>query len=151
MRGEYRWPAAGAGLVLIVLSAAPVVASPKDLPMKYVGGDTCVDVAPTAEIRADHPSNRGKSKKVEWIVDKDQRREYHWQIVYKGDGEDLIGPVEPIGCSEKKTDSKKTRDVAEGDQREWVYKVVVSECDEDGSVGEVLCETDPIIIIKGGP
>lgn len=149
MRGELRWPAAA--VALAVLGGTPAEAGPKDVPIKYVGGETCVEVAESVEIYADHGHNWGKSKKVEWIVDKEQRKRYHWQVVYKGDGDDLIGPVEPIACSEKKTESKKTRDVSEGERAEWVYKVVVSECGDDGSVAEVMCETDPIIVIKGGP
>ena len=151
MRGVSRWPVAAVGVLAALLCASSAVAGPKDLPIKYVGGDVCVDVAESAEIYSDYSRNWGKSKKVEWIVDEDQRQMYHWQVVHKGDGDDLIGPVEPIACDKKKTESKKTREVAEGDQAEWVYKIVVSECGDDGEQGEVMCETDPIIVIKGGP
>lgn len=151
MRAELRWPIVPVGFALVVLTTSVAGAWPKDVPIKYVGGDACVEVAESVEIYADHSRNWGKSKKVEWIVDRDQRGQYHWQVVHKGDGEDLIGPVEPVDCRSKKTESKKTRDVAEGEQAEWVYKVVVSECDDDGGPGEVLCETDPVIIINGGP
>ncbi len=128
-----------------------VAATLKDVPIRYVGGDECVQVAESVEIYADQPWNEGKQKKVEWIVDDEQKHMYYWEIIYKGDGEDLIGPVAPIDCKKKKTDSKETRDVGQGEIYNWVYKVVVYECDENREPGPLMCETDPVIVIKGGP
>lgn len=151
MRGGSRSFAIFVGAAIAVMGSTGVEAKPKDTAVEYVGGSTCVEVAASVEIYSDHWRNWGKPKRVEWTTVDDQKHQYYWEIVYKGNGDDLIGSVDPIDCSSRTTGSKTTRDVGEGAQAEWVYKIVVSQCDEEGNQDEVLCETDPIIIINGGP
>ena len=139
-------------LVLVLGTAFhPLFAGPKEVRIRKADDGSCVDVPESVEIYAANGVNPGfaKSKKAEWKAD--QRGEYYWEVVYKGDGDDLLGPIDPIDCSERKTKSKDTDKVAQGNTEDWVYKIVVHECDEDGQKGAFVCETDPIIVIKGGP
>lgn len=127
--------------------------------LKYLGvsnacaaSSACVDVADTISIWKATSGNSGRPKKVRWWVDNSQKKDYYWEIEYKGmvADENWLGKADPytIKCNSNKVTSKKPNpaDLAAGDLT-WPYQVTVYKCTDDKKQGACLCKTDPRIAI----
>lgn len=112
-------------------------------------GDECVMARPVnASIWKGKDKYKGKPNKVKWWVDEAQKKEYSWDIVYKGpDSKNWIGPVTAIDCNKKSTKSKAVLgDLHDGINLEWSYQITVWKCEKNQRV-RCLCMTDPRIEI----
>lgn len=113
----------------------------------------CVEVLPAA-VWKEWPDgkNSGKPKRVKWWVDNAQKKQYYWEIVFKGPaGQDYLGPVDAIDCKGRQwtrtSKIAKSDEVPAGDL-EWLYKVTVYSCDDNGVQDQCLCQSDPRVHIQ---
>lgn len=159
MKSRTRMLVVGGAAVVVVGVALWVVLAPGSTPLTitYVGGAQCVTFFPATppEIWQTGAGNVGRPKKAKWIVTRDQRNEYYWEIDYdpasgvpgKPDGTgDYLSPSGPITCTGDQYALSPTVPDQGGDV-DWPYKVTVYECD-GGNQGDELCALDPVIWIR---
>ncbi|MEE8366958.1 MAG: hypothetical protein V3S30_01440 [Thermoanaerobaculia bacterium] len=123
--------------------------------IKYLGvsdacaaATACVDVPDTISLWKANGQNGGKPKKARWWVDNSQKKQYYWEITYKGAGDDLLGPVSPIGCTGPQNTRSGSTNQDPNQDSVWEYQVTVWSCkDGDKDPDGCLCKTDPRIAI----